>query len=376
MLHFLFQVFETLLLPLLVASAKTGLIYSDDGTIHIHLRERLVDNEPHKIIPNFLGIGGAKSGSTSMIYALDRYDDIVRGRRSDGNPELYALMDTKTQLLKDKYSTLSVLGAGIYDDFFIKRFHGATYGEKTPIYACASMIPYRTRAIFGGDIKFIYTYRDPVEMDISLFLMHYGKNGNISYLTWVSHLVEKFESWQNCRETKFAQMLLPPLRNSTPHQWAKLSDIYDIEKFSVSDTAAIEAYLVKTCGLGDISRFSALHTHNLRRWNHAFSEYHFRNMTICVTNEEQKCREGVYDEVHEFVTGHKGKLDTPKKKNFHREEVVERLVKYFQKNRLPWSDAEKALKLVRPFYRREEDPKFVQSFCPTMHYVCPASPAI
>ncbi|KPQ39004.1 MAG: Sulfotransferase domain [Phormidium sp. OSCR] len=135
-------------------------------------------NNKQDILPNFLGIGAQRSGTTWL-------DAMLRSHPQIGMPR-----DTKELMFFDcKYKSLDIKA---YQSFF----NGCSYsihksiGEITPGYLWTSPfnsgiyefnedrvnIPQRVHNDLGSDVKLLVVLRDPVKRAISAYLHHLSKN--------------------------------------------------------------------------------------------------------------------------------------------------------------------------------------------------------
>lgn len=167
----------------LVVLSGTG---DDDGTAE--KRTGVVHKTGSLMLPTFLGIGPAKTGSTALFELLRP----LRGVRIGEN---YERKNAKAQRAKGTF--FAEIGFFIdtkrYDTAFGKKGKGLKYyasffevetrppfpseqivaiGEKTPLYAGYLMAPYRVRERLGTDVNLVYTVRDPVDAVVSLFIYH------------------------------------------------------------------------------------------------------------------------------------------------------------------------------------------------------------
>ena len=107
-----------------------------------------------------------------MIATIGRYPGVLIGSATLGGRHC---CDAELYVLKDEIRK----GLTSYDKYF--KHEGlnevVAVGEKTPEYAGHPMVPYRVKALFGSNVKLLYTYRDSIEMDMSNFLMNISGGG-------------------------------------------------------------------------------------------------------------------------------------------------------------------------------------------------------
>ncbi len=106
--------------------------------------------------PNFLGIGVAKTGTTSMFEILRQH------------PQIF-LPDVKEVHFFDEYYDKGL-------DWYLRFFDGVknekAIGEITPIYIYDRTVPEKISADLGSDIKLILILRNPADRAYSNYLMN------------------------------------------------------------------------------------------------------------------------------------------------------------------------------------------------------------
>ncbi|GMI43805.1 hypothetical protein TeGR_g8821, partial [Tetraparma gracilis] len=135
------------------------------------------------LLPTFLGIGPAKSGTTALIELLRPLRGVRIGelytrsyaeeKRANGKfwPELAFFLDTD--------SFHSTDGIAYYESLFKvetrQPYEGeqiVAVGEKTPAYSGFPLTPYQVKDKLGGDVNLLFTVRDPVEAVVSKYIYH------------------------------------------------------------------------------------------------------------------------------------------------------------------------------------------------------------
>jgi hypothetical protein len=231
------------------------------------------------IYPTFIGVGGPKSGSTSLITSLSLHPHIELGKSQRGGQ---ACCDNELYVLGSN-NNIDAFGVTAYNKFFATE-PGDTnikaFGEKTPIYASHAMVPFKARAFLHG-IKVLFTLRDSIEMDVSHFFharKHNIEGADLTYLQWVQRRVGAQKKWNSCREKRLAEMIVPNSKHQT--NWLQLKDLYTSNRLSVDIVQNIENELSLSCAdhaqannpkdpwytTGFVPDLSGiLHTENLKR---------------------------------------------------------------------------------------------------------------
>lgn len=258
--------------------------------------------------PNFIGIGPAKTGSTSLFDLLAKHENVsIASNEYADRPccgsETYFLVNAADMNR----------GASIYSSFFkpISKTNNnentiLMAGEKTPCYSYATMVPYHAAAHLKQPVKLIFTIRDAVESDISLYLYRgIDIKYKVSYLEWVTPRVEIFVKYMKCRKDLFNSFLVPDSHGRT--DYATVRDMYNASRFSWKDTANMETLIFKTCfqELPPGLAFplydhipERLHAENMQRWIHVFGRENF----LCIENDDQiQQPEKVQERVAQFL---------------------------------------------------------------------------
>jgi len=229
--------------------------------------------------PNFfLGVGPGRSGSTSLIGALRSHPTVVVGDARNHPTqkccfyELYVL-DNQERAAR---------GQSVYVDFFTpdtKAKRGTHwFGEKTPLYSSHRLVPFRARAMFGPWLKLFLTWREPVEIFTSRYLQLYEEQRanlrNQTFTQWANGQLNNFRHMTKCRQEHLERVSLTERM------------IYD-PSFPLSETAAVEEYLVRLCGSMGDGPHAALEGRGMfRRWAHVFD----KRQILCVILEDQNTR--------------------------------------------------------------------------------------
>lgn len=156
--------------------SPTPYLYPDP--LQIQPRAPLTHAPSTPLLPTFLGIGPAKSGTTALIELLRPLRGVRIGelytrsyaeeKRANGKfwPELAFFLDTDSF-----HSTDSI---AYYESLFKvetrQPYEGeqiVAVGEKTPAYSGFPLTPYQVKDKLGGDVNLLFTVRDPVEAVVS-----------------------------------------------------------------------------------------------------------------------------------------------------------------------------------------------------------------
>jgi hypothetical protein len=240
----------------------------------------------------FLGIGPAKTGSTAVFDMLTKHQNVSMGNSYMGGlpccgSELYFF---SVEREREIYG-----GTKRYSLFFDKRNNlkgsAVVAGEKTPRYSYDPLAAYRAGAMLHRPVKLIFTVRDELEADMSLYMArHIATKYKADYLEWVGPRVAIFKEWMQCRQTFFSKLAIPLSDGNITYM--NLRDINDPTKYTWQTAAQIESYLYKFCQQGRTPPRLAfymedyiqerLHAANLRRWIHVFG----RENLLCIQNED------------------------------------------------------------------------------------------
>lgn len=121
-------------------------------------------------MPNFLIIGTAKAGTTSLHYYLDEHPQIYVSPKPE--PMFFAF-DGETVDYRgpfdDRYQTLAVTRLEDYQALFANVSEERAVGEASPFYLYSAVAPKRIRHHLPG-AKLIVVLRDPTERAFAQFL--------------------------------------------------------------------------------------------------------------------------------------------------------------------------------------------------------------
>lgn len=222
-----------------------------------------------------MGIGPAKSGSTSLSDELEKSGLVVVGDRDVDVPEKHHVSSELQWLAKD-----NSVRKGLKD--LSKFFSPATentvaYFEKDPQYETkhAAHAAYRARAFLGPNLKLVHTSRDFVDLDGSLYLYRKAFLNNVSYAEWVDFRIEAFNAREECREEEFSKLMVPSYNGEK----TSIKDLHNPKAFSIESASLIETRLYKMCdtverpsnGIQDFMHAIFMVT-DLKRWMHAFGK--------------------------------------------------------------------------------------------------------
>lgn len=366
------------------------------GKLFVAKQERADLKSETGIFPTFIGIGGPKSGSTSMVLRLSEHLNIEIGESTRGGqtccgPELYVMIN----------GALEAEGLSTYKKFYPDKIGGEIkqIGEKTPSYSEDPLVPYKVKALLGDDTKVLYTIRDMIDMDVSHYFhsKEYGRmdTKDMTYWEWVDRRVNAQSRFLKCRENHFQMMVVPD--GAMSKEWfIKLEDLYTTDMLHPKDVQMIENYLTHRCTAGsdpnivehvdrsylplrDIPDMGGLtHSVNLKRWRHVVGADNF----MCITDRDQFCdTEGTAYKVLRFLgvdatppDGYPAPNPVRIEEEIYNKTVTAgklRLQKFYEvKFPDKMHEIDKALEFLRDFLKRTEDTDFVSSVCPGHDEFC------
>ncbi|QUY44823.1 sulfotransferase [Acaryochloris marina] len=126
-------------------------------------------------LPNFLIIGAAKGGTTSLYYYLDQHPQVYMSPVKE--PRFFALEDEDLNFCSpdELFVENSILDFGDYCQLFEGATNEVAIGEASPLYLYSTKAPSRIKH-YIPDIKLIAILRDPVDRAYSSY-MHYVREG-------------------------------------------------------------------------------------------------------------------------------------------------------------------------------------------------------
>lgn len=240
------------------------------------------------IYPTFLGVGGAKTGSSAFHRLISRHRDVVVGKKNTST-EIGFLVLGKANHTEFK----------VYASYFPWRSGALAVGEKTPFYSGYAMAPYSARLYLGSKLKLIYTIREPVSATISLYLFRKLYTKKVDFISWASKSLKEIEEVDACKEKKFKAIEF----DFSDSQNMRYVDLYNSSLFDWKAVASIEESLEIDCpsllkyGIDYLSMYR--HQENLLRWSFTFA----KESVFCVSNDEQLYGETqvLYDNLSKFL---------------------------------------------------------------------------
>jgi len=260
-------------------------------------------NTSGQIVPNFLIIGPAKSGTTNLLNMIAKHENVVVGHLPCLSPDenRHIHIDASKNCPNESSpfgqfldaSELGYLEQSMYWDpipMYRKSFSWRegiiAAGEKTPIYASRYYVPYHARFFLGENLKLIYTYRDPVETVISFYMYFNMHKKQLPFRDFIIEVMNGLVNQNDCRQKMIGTI-------NIPHGIITADHLYDQALSQWQQTLAIEESLSPcTSQQSFYSRTFNLHNDyiqqfntycNLRRWIHAFSP----GSILCIHNDDQ-----------------------------------------------------------------------------------------
>jgi len=253
------------------------------------------NNTPGQIVPNFLIVGPAKSGTSNLLRMIGKHENVVIGQLPclSADENRYIHIDASKNCLNGSSNELGYLEQSKYWDpipMYQKSFSWRegiiAAGEKTPIYASSYYVPYYARFFLGEDLKLFYTYRDPVETVIS-FYMHFNMyKKQLPFRGFVIEVLNGLVEQNQCRQKMINSInvsagiaTVDHLYESALSQWQQTLVIEE----SLSLCTSRQSIYSRTFQLHNdyIQQFN-IYAH-LRRWLHAFSP----SRMLCIHNDDQ-----------------------------------------------------------------------------------------
>lgn len=134
--------------------------------------------EPNKTLPNFLGLGAQKSGTTWLHEMLKQHPEIYL---PEARKELM-FFDVERNFNNDNYAQYftNAGGSSIIGEITAGYLWTSSYrDDEYQIDAFRKSLPARVKSTLGKDLKFIVLLRHPVHRAISAYL-HHHYNGSFS----------------------------------------------------------------------------------------------------------------------------------------------------------------------------------------------------
>lgn len=223
--------------------------------------------------PTVLGIGPAKTGSSSLGHRLDTAPTVLVGHNHAGGIELGWLSNQAVVNGIMGYAAHFNHSQDLSPDL-VQAY------EKTPSYSGHPLVPYRARAFMSTNLKLLFSTRTLFELDGSLYLFKKANLLNFTYYGWLHARIRSYDNWIECRRRVFEAIMLPASDGTV----LKLDDIYNTTYFSPESTSFIEGEIYKECGTcHDDTPGSCfaniMIVNSLKRWIHAFPN---RDNILCV----------------------------------------------------------------------------------------------
>lgn len=224
--------------------------------------------------PTAIGIGPEKSGSSTLDILMSKVPSVIVGRKKGPNDEDTFELNwlIRPQNIK--------LGLANYSEYFIVDDPGnheakkVAY-EKSPQYSSHSVVPYRARS-FVKDLKLVFTTRDMLELDASLYLYLQVDKANVSYDFWVNERIKAFARMMECRRDQFEKLMIPGSDGTK----LTIDALHDSTHFSWQAASLVESAIFETCQNGAVSTFpkrsfsvpmaNIFLPLSIKRWAHAF----------------------------------------------------------------------------------------------------------
>ena len=123
------------------------------------------------MLPNFIILGAARSGTTSLVRYLQQHPEILMNKRKDTNFFAYNEDDPgRTMWGGRAHYQFPVKNIEVYKELFETDKEYEHVGECSASYLVSKYAPVQIKEILGNDVKFIVILRNPVERAHSDFL--------------------------------------------------------------------------------------------------------------------------------------------------------------------------------------------------------------
>lgn len=268
-------------------------------------------------LPNVLIIGASETGAAALSELLANHPEVQLGRGPEGDYDYesnfllpaVATGNTDTGILQDNNSPASIrLGnsevtlqqfsksyfGGVTEDSNIKQ---KIIVDQAPAYSSNPLTPYMAKLVFSQrNPKFIFTVRDPLAADLSLYNMRkWADNMKLTYNDFTLPRINMFKKWWQCRERTFKQLLMGDVYTNKI-DYVTTRDLYNPAVFTWQATQKIERQIYEKCdGMGYNSKTPSvqftmfddyyqerLYAINLRRWAQVYGE----ESILCFTNTD------------------------------------------------------------------------------------------
>lgn len=125
------------------------------------------------VLPNFLIIGAAKAGTTSLYYYLRQHPDIFMSPIKETNFFAYdvSTIEEFTNLTENDFPVKSIVE---YQKLFLHGDHKKAIGEASPRYLWQPTAPLNIKK-YIPDAKLIVIFRNPVQRAFSGYLMYFSQ---------------------------------------------------------------------------------------------------------------------------------------------------------------------------------------------------------
>jgi hypothetical protein len=157
-----------------------------------------------------VGIGPAKTGSSALHKLLCGFKSVACGSR-----QLFGGKSPELDILHN--DNLLHEGLSAYDIFFTSTntshvsLEPLLLYEKTPVYSASFHASFVAANILPENTKYIYTHRDFLTQDLSLYMHRKMYERNITYAKWVDDSLSIHKAWENCRRKLLDKVLLEEL---------------------------------------------------------------------------------------------------------------------------------------------------------------------
>lgn len=340
------------------------------------------NNASGQIVPNFLIVGPAKSGTSNLLMMIEKHENVVIGQLPCLSPDenRYIHIEANKNCPNESSNELGYLEHSkywdpipMYQKSFSWREGVIAAGEKTPIYASSYYVPYYARFFLGEDLKLFYTYRDPVETVISFYMHFKMHKKQLPFRGFAIEVMNALVEQNQCRQKLISTINVSAgiatadnLYESALSQWQQTLAIEE----SLSPCTSGQSLYSRTFQLQDgyIQQFN-IYAH-LRRWLHAFSPV---NM-LCIHNDDQLLKA---EEVSYLVFRHLGlkphilrhQYDGFSLEYKHGHTVRSIIVNQWISFRIPANETAQDVHDLKLFFQRFIEPeqkRFIDKICPKL----------